>query len=355
MSVSYTETLTNSRASFGTAQTNQGVLAAAASGLADFTHQIGGDIDTILGRSGVDPEILNCPTSSLKLTDYCAVLEQAARQTDCGHFGLYYGKQFMPQHLGLIGYIGLCSANVEQALKNVAHAFHWHQHDTLTQLIDLKDAWRFDYQIRHGAILCRRQDAELTIGMIVNLIRSGMGANWAPREIHFEHPAPEQWHLHCKVFDAPVYFNQPCNSLVIAKRDLTRTMPHPDPILLQLMLDSLKQLNHQMAPQSFASKVRAQIQIELSSGEPELEWIAQTLGENRLALQRKLRQEGVSFRQLLEQVRCDLAKQYLQQQHLPITEVGMLLGYSETSAFSRAFRRWFGVSPTQFSQRCEQR
>ncbi len=329
---------------------NQGVLAAAASGLESFITQVGGDIDTILGRSGVDPEILNCPTASLKLTSYCIVLEQAAKQSGCDHFGLYYGKQFMPQHLGLIGYIGLCSSTVEQALKNVANAFHWHQHDTYTQLVDLNDAWRFDYQIRHGAIVNRRQDAELTIGMIVNLVRSGMGTQWVPREVHFEHPAPEQWHEHCKIFDAPVYFNQPCNSVVITKQQLSRSMPNHDAILLQLMFETLKKLNSSSTEQSFVDQVRSQIQIQLPQGEPELDIIAHSMGDSRVVLQRKLRTEGVTFRQLVERVRCDMAKHYLQQGNIHITEMGMILGYSETSAFSRAFRRWFGVSPSKYKR-----
>ena len=65
-------------------------------------------------------------------------------------------------------------------------------------------------------------------------------------------------------------------------------------------------------------------------------------------LQRKLREQGLSFTQLLDQIRQDLALQHLGQQNLNISELAPLLGYSETSAFSRAFRRWFGVSPRQW-------
>ncbi|WP_304169642.1 AraC family transcriptional regulator, partial [Lonsdalea britannica] len=187
---------------------HRGVLAAAASGLGQFIGDNGGDADRILGISGIDPELLACPTLSVGLVNYCRVLEEAARYSDCTNFGLHYGRQFKPQALGLIGYVGLCSATLEQALHNVAHAFPFHQHDTLIRLVDKGDCWRFDYQVRHGAILHCRQDAELTLGMILNLVRHAAGKRWAPREVHFEHPRPEQWHEHCKVFDAPVYFDQ---------------------------------------------------------------------------------------------------------------------------------------------------
>ncbi|WPC75762.1 AraC-like transcriptional regulator QhpR [Vibrio porteresiae] len=339
---------TNMMTHSGIAATNRGVLAAAATGLDGFIRQMGGNTDTILGRSGVDPEWLMQPTSSLTLVSYCEVLEQAAQATGCDHFGLYYGKQFMPQQLGLLGYIGLCSPTVGEAIQNVARCFHWHQHDTFTQWVEQKEAWRFDYQIRHGAIMARRQDAELTMGMIVNLVRQAAGLHWAPKEVHFEHPAPSDWHEHCKVFDAPVYFNQPFNSLVIAKSVLQRPMPSHDPLLLPLMFAALSQINSTPTRQSMTEQVSAHIQHQLAQGEPQLEAIALQMGITRMSLQRQLRQEQQSFRQLVEQVRCAMAKQYLQQDQLAITDLGMMLGYSETSAFSRAFRRWFGVSPSRY-------
>jgi AraC-like DNA-binding protein len=329
---------------------NQGVLSAAASGLEDFITQAGGNADRILGCCGVDSGLLLSPTQSLKLVSYCRVLEEAASQADYDNFGLHYGKQFQPQSLGLIGYIGLCSATLEAALKNFAKAFHWHQHDTFVQLVDLKDAWRFDYQVRHGAIVYRRQDAELTLGMVMNLIRAAAGSHWAPREVHFEHPRPEQWHDHCKVFDAPVYFDQPYNSLIIPKTDTARQMPNHDPMLLAVMQDAIQHLNTAPYRQNVVEQTRAQIQICLIHGEPDLETTAEQLGMSRWSLQRRLSQENVTFSRLIDEVRCELATHYLQQQKLSVSEMGMLLGYSETSAFSRAFRRWFGVSPRQYRQ-----
>lgn len=329
---------------------NQGVLAAAATGLGQFIESTGADVDRILGHSGVDPEILSRPTQSLRLVSYCKVLEEAALQADFGNFGLYYGKQFMPQALGLIGYIGLCSDTLGEALRNFVYAFHWHQHDTFVQVVEQDDCWRVDYQVRHGAIVSRRQDAELTMGMVLNLIRSACGNSWAPRQVQFEHPRPEQWHEHCKVFDAPVYFDQPFNSLLVPKRELNRPMPGRDPMLLAVMLDAIRRLNSVSPSQNLIDQTRAQIQVALLKGEPDLEWIADQLGLSRWSLQRRLRAAGLTFSRLVDQVRCDLATSYLRQAHIPISEMGMLLGYSETSAFSRAFKRWFGVSPRQFRQ-----
>jgi len=205
--------------------------------------------------------------------------------------------------------------------------------------------------VRHGSILCKRQDAELTLGMILNLLRHGLGKSWAPREVHFEHPRPHQWHEHCKIFDAPVYFDQPYNSLLIAKRDLQRAMPERDQTLLLVMQDAIRRLNADApSQQSIVDSARSRVRQALLRGEPVLDEVADKLGLSASSLQRRLREQNLSFTQLVDKVRCELATHYLQQQQLPISEMALLLGYSEVSAFSRAFRRWFGVSPRQWRQ-----
>ncbi|KFD17611.1 MULTISPECIES: AraC-like transcriptional regulator QhpR [Tatumella] len=341
---------TASQSMAGLSSGNRGVLAAAATGLSDFISSQGGDSDRIFGLSGVDPELLGSPTLSLGLANYCRVLEEAARHSSTRNFGLHYGRQFKPQSLGLIGYIGLCSPTLESALQNVVQFFPCHQHDTLTRMVDKGDYWRLDYQVRHGAILSRRQDAELTMGMFMNLIRHSAGQHWAPREVHFEHSRPENWHEHCKIFDAPVYFDQPYNSLLISRRELQRAMPDNDPMLLMVVKDALQRLNTTRESQGLIGKVRACIHLLLSNGEPTLEQVAENMGLSEWTLQRRLREQDVSFSRLLDAVRSELAAHYLKQQSLSVSAMAMLLGYSEVSAFSRACRRWYGISPRQWRQ-----
>ncbi|CAK9884378.1 MAG: HTH-type transcriptional regulator VirS [Candidatus Erwinia impunctatus] len=332
---------------------HRGVLSAAATGLGEFIHHWGGDAERIFGISGIDPEALSCPTLSLDLVSYCRVMEEAARQSDGDNFGLHYGKQFRPQSLGLIGYIGLCSATLENALRNVVNAFPYHQHNTFVRLVKRDEYWQLDYQVRHGAILNRRQDAELTLGMFLNLIRHVAGAHWAPREVHFEHPRPGQWHEHCKVFDAPVYFDQPYNSMLIAACDLQRAMPDNDPTLLMVMQDAIRRLNSASVSQGCVNQTRTQIQLQLVNGEPSLEVIAGKVHLTPWSLQRRLKEENTSFTALVEAVRKEMATHYLEQETLSVSEMALLLGYSEVSAFSRAFRRWFGCSPRHCRQSAE--
>ncbi|MCY1422466.1 HTH-type transcriptional regulator VirS [compost metagenome] len=211
------------------------------------------------------------------------------------------------------------------------------------------DCYRFDYQVRHGAIHERRQDAELTMGMAVNLVRHVLGPGWAPRQVAFEHARPQGWQEHGEVFQADVSFDQRCNSVLIPKRDLVaRAMPGSDPMLLMLIKDAIRQLGDSGNEVSLLDLARQAITAVLHLGEPALDEISQTLGLSEWALQRKLRDCGLSFTQLVDQIRRDLAMAHLKQQTLSVTQLASLLGYSETSAFSRAFKRWFGVSPKQW-------
>ncbi|WP_062382098.1 AraC-like transcriptional regulator QhpR [Pseudomonas abietaniphila] len=343
------QTLIPSAAPTSPAASNRGVLSAAANGLDGFIVQHGGDLDRVFGCAGIDPEQLLHPTLSLPLTNYCNVLEEAARQTGCDNFGLRYGQQFQPQALGLLGYIGLCSATLEDALINFSQAFPFHQHSTLIELVDQGDCYRFDYQVRHGAIHERRQDAELTMGMAMNLVRHVLGPDWAPRQVAFEHARPHEWHEHRDTFRADVSFGQGCNSLLIPKQELIgKAMPGSDPILLMLIKDAIRQLGDNGSEISLLERARQTILATLHLGEPALEEIAHHLGLSEWALQRKLREQGLSFTQLVDQIRQDSAIAHLKQQHLSVTQLASLLGYSETSAFSRAFKRWFGLSPKQW-------
>ncbi|MGJ7613401.1 MULTISPECIES: AraC-like transcriptional regulator QhpR [unclassified Variovorax] len=330
-----------------------GVLTSAATGLIDFIQRRGGDADCILGRAGIDPEHLLHPTRSLDLQRYCLVLEEAAAQTGDDNFGLRYGHQFKPDSLGLLGYIGMSSASLGDGLRNVAQAFPRHQQCSLLRFVEDGEFCRLDYQVQHGSIVRKRQDAELSLGMFLNLMRHALGSQWAPEHVHFEHPRPPSWHEHRKAFEAPVFFGQAMNSLVLRRNVLDRPMPTRDSRLLALLIDNMKLLataNESQATHDIVDEAKTRIQQLLPTGAPTLAQVANAMHLPAWTLQRRLGEQGLSFSTLVEQMRRELAAYYLQQFSLPLSDVAPMLGYSELSAFSRAFRRWFGASPRQWRQ-----
>lgn len=323
------------------------VLAAAASGVDGFIRSQGGSVDRVLSRVSLDAGALGNPTLALDLGAYCQMFEEAAHDTGNDNFGLWFGQQFQPEMLGLIGRIAVASPTLGAAVSNLAALFPFHQQATHTRLGRDGDLLRLEYRILDGRILERRQDAELTMGMFANVFRHCFGPDWQPEEIHFEHPRPEGWQQHRQAFRAEVFFGQPVNAVVFRDRHLDRRMPQGDLGQLDRLRADLIRLSGGTGAVSFLDRVRGEVRSRLPQGYPLIEDVAEDLGLARWTMQRRLADHNLSFTDIVDATRKDLAALYLRQRHIPVSDIGDLLGYSELSAFSRACRRWFGASPNK--------
>ncbi len=99
---------------------------------------------------------------------------------------------------------------------------------------------------------------------------------------------------------------------------------------------------------SIVDRVRQELSVGLRGGQVRLEAIAHTLEVEPRTLQRKLREAGISYQELLDEMRRELSIHYLKEEHISVYEVAFLLGFAETSAFHRAFKRWTGKTPSEF-------
>jgi AraC-like DNA-binding protein len=330
-----------------------GVLASAATGIGGFIEKSGGDVDRIFGACRVLPEMAGSPTLKLKLSAFVELFEESARQTRNENFGLWFGNQFRPRDLGMWGYAAVSAPTLGSALENLVGLFRYHQESSAMRLrADADGLARLEYQITAPSIVERRQDAELSLGMFLNFFREACGVSWAPEEVHFEHPKPASAKEHEMAFAAPVYFSQPTNALLFRPDILSRRMPAIDLKLLAIMQTCLEQLGSEGANEDLLlDRVHATVRMKLPQGYPTLEDVAAELHVPVGAICRDLHDAGTSYKEVVEGVRRDLAISYMRQRRLPFSEMAMLLGYSELSAFSRAFRRWTGASPREFRSR----
>lgn len=331
------------------------VLAAAATGLVGFIEAHSGDVDSIFGNSGIAPDMAGAPTLKLKLSSYCRLFEEAAKRArparfHGGNFGLWFGQQFRPRDLGMWGYAAISAPTLGAALDNLVRLFHFHQESSFMRLAAGPDGlMRLEYQIRSSEIIERRQDAELSLGMFANVIRDCAGSRWAPVEVHFEHPRPGGWEEHEAAFDAPCYFSQRTNALIFRPELLERRMPGSDLQLMSMMETCLESLgSRREGVEGLADRVKTAIRVNLPAGYPSLDQIARELRVTPASIQREFAEQGITYKETVEITRQNLARMYLEQRLLPLTEIAMLLGYSELSAFTRAFTRWTGSSPRAY-------
>ena len=322
-----------------------GVLASAATGIVNFIGQMGGDVDRIFGDARIAPDMAGSPTLKLRLSAFCRLFEQSARQTRHGNFGLWFGNQFQPRDLGFWGYAAVSSPTLGSALENFVELFAYHQECSRMKLIiGDNDLMRLEYQIEAAAIVERRQDAELSLGMFLNLIRECCGSRWSPEEVHFEHPKPIEAREHELAFDAPVYFSQPTNALLFRPEILAQPPARSAGNGKDVHVPDAAQATAAQ-PNWVCSIVFELRSAKLAQGTLSLDDIADEVHLPMAVLMREFAMHSISFKTLVEDVRRDLAVSYMKQRQLPLSEIALLLGYSELSAFSRAFRRWTGRSP----------
>ena len=328
------------------------VLAAAADGVVDLIARHNGDIDSIFGTAGLEIREIDSPFNEINLSQYCALFEEAAARTGNDNFGLSFGQRFEPRRLGAIGRLAVHSPTMAAAIGNFVRYFPAHQDHSILTLEDDGGLMWLHYQIIHPRIGRRRQDAELSLGMFCNIFWHGLGPGWQPMEIHFEHPRSDGHVEHETCFRAPVRFGQRSNSIAFCKRDLDAVMPTSDPYLLSVIERFLVERQAlRSEPEDLVGALRARIRIRLGGKAPTLSEFGKEFGVSARTMQRRLRDCGVSFHDLLRGARRELALSYVRDTDIALTDVALALGYSEHSAFTRAFRAWTGLSPQRYRSR----
>ncbi|MDD9875216.1 MAG: AraC family transcriptional regulator [Gammaproteobacteria bacterium] len=325
------------------------VLACAATGLVEHIERNRGDVAEVFGRAGLAVEDLDSPVNELVLNQFCNLFDAAAKHTHNDNFGLEVGGAFKPEHLGPLGYAAICSPTLLAALANLVKYFPAHQGSTRFGLLEDGDVLWLCYQIDDRRIRRRRQDAELSLGIFWNIFKSALGDHWSPLEVRFEHPKPGDSDEHECIFGAPVVFHRRTNAFAFRRSDLEVKMPGQDPYLLSIIssfFESHYAFNQN--PEDFAAAVKNQIKLHLGDQLPTVSGIAKILGLRDAAFHKALKNRGLLFSDILCAARRELALHYMKNADMPLTNIAYELGYSELSAFSRAFRAWTGMSPHRY-------
>ena len=306
--------------------------------------------ERLLQHAGVGPKQLANPDEWLSFRALVETLELGATESNEAGFGVSLAQSTSWSDLGPLAYVIFNAPTLGAALGNGCRYFGLQQ-TAARPTVEVSDGdARFVYTLDVQDIARHAQHSESVLAMAVRACREGSGdAGWTPREVHFKHSRPESTTQARQLFRCRILYDQPVDAIVMSPDDLRVGMRSADPGLLPIVLrDADERLARLPAAYDFADHVARIVMSSLSSGDVTIEYVAARLGSSPRTIQRRLRDRGVSFADVVANTRLELSRRYLCDPSLTLTDVAFLLGYSDLSAFSRAFRRWTGRTAIEF-------
>jgi AraC-like DNA-binding protein len=287
----------------------------------------------------------NIPTET-----FFQILEYVSEQCSDPCFGMHIYEELDFNCLGILGYALTNSDSVGTAL-DLLNRYYRLYHSGAELLTEVHgEQVVFSYRILAPGISYSRQDSENSMMFLPYLIRRLAIENWRPEEAHFQHAEPENTKEHKRLLCHKLKFNQPLNKLVFKKSDLNLPITDANSHLFKTLEDTLDKINkiYDGSNDSIIDKVQYEIVSSLPDYLPTIDDIASRINLGLRTLQRRLSDEGYSFSQILDKTRLSLATHYLSNTEITITEIAFLLGYSESSPFERAFKRWTKQTPSEY-------
>ncbi|MBA3692748.1 MAG: AraC family transcriptional regulator [Acidobacteria bacterium] len=278
--------------------------------------------------------------------------QHAARLTGDDAFGLHVGERDSPKSYGLLGYVAINSRTVGEALNRL---IRFQQIRTRAsrfslEIVSGRARLAYTYQTNDISPEERRHESEETLCSIMEFGRRMTGFNWIPSEVHFEHARPQNVSEHERIFRAPIRFGKPLTQFVFDSDFLKTPLAQADLTLGSLLERQAEELlaKSPKEEKTFVHPVRRLMLENLGGSELRMETVCRNLGSSKRTLQRKLTEEGSTYQKLLEETQYEMSTFYLRQPEITIGEISASLGFSEPSAFHRAFRRWAGITPQAF-------
>jgi len=301
-----------------------------------FLHTQGIDRDTLLDHDALVP-----------MSACVALLAEAVRATGDDNLGLHVAQHAELGSFDVHFYAMVSSPTLGAAFERICR-YQRLIHETSHVRLETSDDGAVLSHRLPGDLAAPRQTAELLLASWVRAGRVATRTTWSPAEVRFAHHVPLDPHAHERFFRAPVRFAAGENALVLPTALLDLPCRRHDPSLLSLLDRYAANRLGDDRSASFADRARAALAEELQEGNVTAHRLAARLDISVRTLHRALAAESTSYRGLLDKLRLDLAERHLRADRLSVGEVAFLLGFSELSAFHRAFKRWTGHTPASF-------
>lgn len=310
---------------------------------------LGGDPAALLQAADVAPEVLTVPGIFLPYASYLKLMDLAARETGAPHFGLLMARSGNAETLGTLGIIMTQAETVGAAWDTLIQYYRIHDTYGRVRLYRYPDTAMISYALPRYDQPGTRQVCDVAAEITCNIMRRFCGSGFRCTAVNFPYPQPCDTHPYAALGAEQLGFGASAVELHFPAVEMQRSL-HGVSEELRRALDELV-IAQSGRETSAARLVEDRVRSLLSAGDCTLVRVAETLAASPRTLQARLAEEDTSFREILERVRREIATYHLRRGDMQLTQLAMVLGYSELSAFSRSFRGWYGVSPRVWVER----
>lgn len=315
---------------------------------------LGIDYRPALAQAGIDEALLSDNTKRVTGQALQTMLAALIPASGDPLYGLHTSQYIQPASYSVLGYIAMNCGTLGEALAKVPVYEKIVGDMGVTRTLQIGDNTQVHWH-------CNFDNADVRRHVIENVLASWtrysrwVGDSWdqAPLCVYFEHALPAGAALseYEQVFQCPVRFAQPFSALEISPAQIAHPIRQSDPALLKTLLDHATQLLAEIDQyENWAHRVKNLLRLMIKQDLPRKEFIAERLGVTPRTLQRKLADEGTGYQELLDDLRLEMARNYLRDSSLSIDEIGAMLGFAEPRSFHRSFKQWTGYTPGQYRE-----
>jgi AraC-like DNA-binding protein len=327
------------------------VLSVSSRALLDACARLGFDTSQILEAARVDAATVQDPDARIPIEQADALWQQAYQLSNDPNLALHAIEVLPFGAYRVIDFLAGSAPTVGAGLAKISDYFPLIRNGLVRLPYVVGDRHvTFAVEAPSFPAVITRPYAEYTLAAVFLRTRVSINPQFSLTRVDFSHPRPDDIGEHERIFDCPVRFGAETCQLVIDREawDLPR-MGGADLALFSVLDAHARMLLDQLPKVTdLVGRLREAIAAELRGGNPKIETIATRLAMSTRTLQRRLKDEGVVFNDVVDAIRFRAAKSYLAQRDIACVEVAYLLGFSEQSAFNRAFKRWSGRTPSEY-------
>lgn len=309
--------------------------------------QAGVDSTHLFAEAGLDVTALADPDARYPLANTTRLWALAVRETGDPAFGLSVATQVTQTTFHALGYALIASGSLHEAFERMVRYFRLVTDAAELSLTREADAYRFEVGYVAG-VTPAPESIDAFISLFLRFCRSQLGRDFSPLRVALRRARPEPVERFEAVLRCPLEFSAQCNAVWFPRAAFESPMPDANAELARHNDEVVLRYLSRFDRENLRARVQAALIDLLPGGEPSAQKVADALHLSVRSLQRKLADEDTTFAKLLGEARQALARSYLQNPRYSVGEITFLLGFADASAFARAFKRWCGVTPSEF-------